>query len=626
MDLKESFQIWDSWEVCLMSSSSRMFDQLPAPSTDWVKESMGSLLEFLQMTSGISGAHTVEFYTQDIWRNNVAVSPEAVLSAFSQQKTFQQGCKGSPDISRIFYKTTKLVDLDAFVETACSHSLLNLGVCTPVEELIQMFDKGRTKEPDKEINAGQFMNDKKSHEVIIMSRLVEGIANAYKVKQVIDLGAGKGYLSSYLSMRYDLNVYGIDSSHTNTDGANKRNRKLKKYWKAYKTNARTTSKAQQYDQKKDSLLTTNADQGILGHRGSDLRESRASISNECSEDGISLFSDSSAVQRDSSNSVHSIQSADRPEYSFDMCCFLNVLPSGAVDLPMSETACKALSPQEKERRKIENMKAKRLNESNVYSPLTSYVTAETELHDIITDLEDSIMVGLHTCGDLAPNTLRIFIAKPEIKAVCSVGCCYHFLSEEFENLAEDCKEATWGFPLSKYLKDNGCHIGRNARMSACLALDRVAVGQGLPTESLFYRAVLQVICKEVYGITQRSYSICPQSKNVLKIDQRVGKIFSKSSGFIDYARKALKKFGQDDSKLSDEEIMIYYEKFEPRRNELEAFNRLKVFLAPCVEALILLDRLCYLREQENIIWSGIVKLFDPVKSPRCYAVVSFKHI
>lgn len=43
------------------------------------------------------------------------------------------------------------------------------------------------------------------------------------------------------------------------------------------------------------------------------------------------------------------------------------------------------------------------------------------------------MVGLHTCGDLAPNTLRIFIATPEIKAVCSVGCCYHLLSEQYEN-------------------------------------------------------------------------------------------------------------------------------------------------------------------------------------------------
>ncbi|XP_052630253.1 probable methyltransferase-like protein 25 isoform X8 [Harpia harpyja] len=223
--------------------------------------------------------------------------------------------------------------------------------------------------------------------------------------------------------------------------------------------------------------------------------------------------------------------------------------------------------------------------------------------------QDCMMVGLHTCGDLAANTLRIFTAKPEIKAVCSVGCCYHLLSEQFEN-QEECPEEVWGFPMCQYLKDEGWCCGRNARMSACLALERVAVGQMLPTESLFYRAVLQVIIEEIYGVT--------------KSDRHVGKIFSKSSSFIDYVRKSLKKLELDDSKLPDSCIMDYYEKYKHRMNELEAFNMLKVVLAPCIELLILLDRLCYLKEQDNIAWSGLVKLFDPVKSPRCYAVIALK--
>ncbi|XP_068132954.1 probable methyltransferase-like protein 25 [Hyperolius riggenbachi] len=605
-----------------------MFEHLTIPSTEKVRECVKSLLQFLQITAKISGAHTVEFYTQDVWKNHVAVSPESVLSVFSEQQKLQSGCKGAPDISKIFSKATEqLVDLEAFVEAAQYHSLINMGLCTQIEELLDAFATQTTEKPDKEIRTDQFMNDKKSHEVVIMAKLVEGIANYYQIKQVIDLGAGKGYLSSYLSMRYDLNVYGIDSSRTNTDGANERNRKLKKYWQVYKTNARTTSKAQKSDRKKErslptnACLDTNADQDVSGDRGADLREKMPSFSTLCVDDEISPISDS----KDSSLCTPPVHNPDTVDSLLNACSFLEVLPAGAVELPpMSESVCKVLSQQEKERRKMENIKTKNLNESRVYSPLTSYVTAETQLHDLITDLEDSIMVGLHTCGDLAPNTLRIFVVKPEIKAVCSVGCCYHFLSEEFDSLEEDQTDRSWGFPMSQYLKEKGWHIGRNARMSACLALERVAVGQGLPTESLFCRAVLQVICKEVFGITQRSYSIVPHRENVMKIDQRVGKIFSKSSNFIDYVRKSLKKFGQDDSKLSDQEIMGYYEKYEPRRNELEAFNRLKVFLAPCIEALILLDRLCYLREQENIAWSGLVKLFDPVKSPRCYAVLSLK--
>ncbi|XP_075065465.1 putative methyltransferase-like protein 25 [Mixophyes fleayi] len=604
-----------------------MFSQLHVPSTDQVKESVGSLLQFLQTTSGISGAHTVEFYTQDVWKNQMAISPDSVLSIFSQQQNHYRGCKDAPDISRIFSPATKhLVNLELFVEAAQYYSLMTLGLCTPIGELCEVFATRRKKKPDKEIKTDQFMNDKKSHEVVIMSQLVDGIASIYNVNQVIDLGAGKGYLSSYLSMRYDLKVYGIDSSHSNTDGANKRNRKLKKYWQVYKTDARTTSKAQKSDHKNETLLPksacqdVNADRDISRHRMSDLRFKKSLVSDSHVSDEISLFSDWTCNM-----ASHPTQSTDTVDTSDTTLTFLDILPAGAVELPsMSESVSKVLSDLEKEQRKMENIKRKKLKESRVYSPLTSYVTADTELHDIITDLEESIMVGLHTCGDLAPNTLRIFVAKPEIKAVCSVGCCYHFLTEQFENVEEECTEGTWGFPMSQYLKEKCWHIGRNARMSACLALERAAVGQGLPTESLFYRAVLQVICKEVYGITQRSYSIVPQNKNIQKMDQRVGKIFSKSSSFIDYVRKSLKKFRQDDLKLSDQEIMGYYEKYEPRRNELEAFNRLKVFLAPCIEALILLDRICYLREQENLAWSGLVKLFDPVKSPRCYAVVSLK--
>lgn len=55
---------------------------------------------------------------------------------------------------------------------------------------------------------------------------------------------------------------------------------------------------------------------------------------------------------------------------------------------------------------------------------------------ILPVFQDAVMVGLHTCGDLAPSTLRMFEAKQELRAVCSVGCCYHLLSEEFDENAQ----------------------------------------------------------------------------------------------------------------------------------------------------------------------------------------------
>lgn len=294
-------------------------------------------------------------------------------------------------------------------------------------------------------------------------------------------------------------------------------------------------------------------------------------------------------------------------YFEDAFSLIDFLPVDAIEPTSSQVQNTEKSGLRKERRNT----ASKARDSSIYSPLTSFITADSQLHDIIEDLEDCLMVGLHTCGDLAPSTLRIFTSKAEVKAVCSVGCCYHLLSEEFENQHKDrCANENWGFPMCHYLKEERWCCGRNARMSACLALQRVAVGQGLPTESLFYRAVLQNIIKDYYGIS--------------KCEQHVGKIYSKCSSFLEYVRMSLKKLGLDESKVSEEIIMDYYENYKPRMNELEAFNMLKVVLAPCIETLILLDRLCYLKEQDGVAWSALVKLFDPVQSPRCYAVIALK--
>ncbi|NXL50356.1 MET25 protein, partial [Podilymbus podiceps] len=506
-------------------------------------------------------------------------------------------------------KSKKLINVHLFALAAKYYSLSNLGVCTPLQDVLEALrgdNQGTTG-----IKTDEFMNNKKSHEVQVLSELVNNIANYCGIKQVIDIGSGKGYLSSFLSMQYNLKVYGIDSSNTNTDGAHERNRKLKKHWKAYQSRARTDVESQRFEKANDRPVQSEInckaiDEKPLNKTSSLQCQDQATIQDVVPRDFTEIATSETSKQTEVD------LGADERKLSEEVLTILSVLPADAVeDLSLSQCNCGELCEEEKAQRKMASLKAKasKSSESNLYFPLTSCITAETELGDIITDLEDCVMVGLHTCGDLAANTLRIFTAKPEIKAVCSVGCCYHLLSEQFEN-QEDCPDKVWGFPMCQYLKDKGWCCGRNARMSACLALERVAVGQMLPTESLFYRAVLQVIIEEIYGVT--------------KSDRHVGKIFSKSSSFVDYVRKSLKKLELDDSKLPDSCIMDYYEKYKHRMNELEAFNMLKVVLAPCIEVLILLDRLCYLKEQDNIAWSGLVKLFDPVKSPRCYAVIALK--
>uniref|UniRef100_A0A9L0R9R9 Methyltransferase like 25 n=1 Tax=Equus caballus TaxID=9796 RepID=A0A9L0R9R9_HORSE len=523
------------------------------------------LLRFLREALAISNAHTVDFYTESLWEQLVDLPPETVL---------------------------------AVLRSSAAETEARPSEARPLVE--------GEREAGENVKPDEFMNLKKSHEVQAMSEVISSVAEYCGIKQVIDLGSGKGYLSSFLSLKYGLKVYGIDSSNTNTHGAEERNRKLKKHWKVYHTRSKLDVNGLVLKMAKERKVQDgiNCKADIEG----DCDSSPANQEEKCTSDFLPDFSGSviSNIRKQMENlHVHSHQE--------DNLCFgnafslIDLLPINAIE-PTSSCRIpkRKMSEANKERRKTTS----KSNESNIYSPLTSFITADSDLNDIIKDLENCLMVGLHTCGDLAPNTLRIFTSKSEIKGVCSVGCCYHLLSEEFENPPKECTQQKWGFPMSCYLKEERWCCGRNARMSACLALERVAVGRGLPTESLFYRAVLQDIIKDCYGIT--------------KCDQHVGKIYSKSSSFLDYVRKSLKKLGLDESKLPEKIIMDYYEKYKPRMNELEAFNMLKVVLAPCIETLILLDRLCYLKEQEDIAWSALVKLFDPVKSPRCYAVIALK--
>ena len=168
-----------------------------------------------------------------------------------------------------------------------------------------------------------------------------------------------------------------------------------------------------------------------------------------------------------------------------------------------------------------------------------------------------------------------------------------------------------GFPLSSLLRKKRFWLGRNARMLASQPLGRLAVNKNLPSTSLLWRAVLQVILAD--NIPDLAFK-----------DHHVGRIAAKSTDFVDYVRRALKKIPKTVRTLTDEEIAAYLDRYEPEyRQKLNSFYQLRSLFAPIIEGLILLDRLQYLEEEERGLStnSTIVRLFDSAVSPRCYAVI-----
>ena len=137
----------------------------------------------------------------------------------------------------------------------------------------------------------------------------------------------------------------------------------------------------------------------------------------------------------------------------------------------------------------------------------------------------------------------------------------------------------------------------------------------LSDRSLFYRAILTVILQEEFQMDISRKDIC------------IGKVFSKSKSFVDYVQRSVKKLNLNCDKLSDERTMDYLHKFQPRFKEIIAFAMMRQFLAPAIEALIVLDKLCYLLESAesvNISQCYVSEIFNPIKSPRRYAIVAFK--
>ncbi|XP_047245696.1 methyltransferase-like protein 25 isoform X2 [Girardinichthys multiradiatus] len=538
-----------------------------------IQRRIDEVKRFLSVTLAVANAHTVEFFTHDVWKRFVAVSPQEVLSAVSsgsdqQRESQHKELDHSKTTFGFCVNSNRLVDIHELLEAAKARSLSGLGVCVSRDELLQHL---RGNELDSveiatELEPDEFMNSKKSHEVQCMSKVVACLARHCGVKQVIDVGSGKGYLSSFLSLQYGLQVFGIDSSSTNTHGAQERNRKLKKFSRAYHkcTKAAWTQVEAPSSRQKEVVEINpelNQDRDPLAESGCQ-QEERVSVN--------------------ASPDTESELNLEAGEL------FLSALSADVIQPSSPRVPPSQLSAEERERRKRENLEKKTWTRAEgvngVFSPLTSYVTAQTELRELVTELEEAVVVGLHTCGDLAASTLRMFAAKPELSAVCGVGCCYHLLSEEF-NLdgLEKPLQTVCGFPLSQYLRNQSWFCGRNARMSACLALERVSLGQGIQMESLFYRAVLHVILRDHYS----SY----------KSEKRVGNVYSRAKSFVDYVRRALRRLELDDSKLCDSDIQSYHDTYEARMDEMHAFNLLKVTLAPCIEGLILLDRLCYLKEQ-----------------------------
>lgn len=264
--------------------------------------------------------------------------------------------------------------------------------------------------------------------------------------------------------------------------------------------------------------------------------------------------------------------------------------------------------------------------------MTAFIENGSHLEAILNESSSSeeerscLLAGLHTCGSLAYSAIDTFVTCQSTRVLLNVGCCYNLFDEGFA-VDKFSKNKTTAnshlFPMSSFLKsDNDPYpicLGRNARIIAAQSVDRLAVDEEGIHEHMFFRVVLQQFLKEKLGVTSSDWIVGKLKRGI------------KNQDFALYARKALQNLKLEHlcDELSDDDLRSYIQQWSDWEKRLHLFYMLRCCLGPVIETCILLDRLCFLLEKSvafggPVVEAHLLKVFDPQKSPRCFAVFAAK--
>lgn len=183
--------------------------------------------------------HGIEAAIESFWyiKNNLG---------FTSQKNIFNSSSDEIESSK---HIEKFPHLSNFVENANIHGLSESDFCMTFDQFTNKLKTRGAGSTSPPIKIPEFMSSKKSHEVrflfyymrqrlnstfnhlnfqvAILSSVLETLYNWSESTHVVDMGGGKGYLSSMLTMAYNIPVLNIDSSPINALGAAKRNYKMK---------------------------------------------------------------------------------------------------------------------------------------------------------------------------------------------------------------------------------------------------------------------------------------------------------------------------------------------------------------------------------------------------------------
>lgn len=179
---------------------------------DILKEELDRVLNYIQPYLTLANTHTVDFIVNDTWQQ--------VVPNYIKIPTESNGVR---NILRAFYNNESSAEsIKHFIQEADKYELKHSRFYKHREKL--NFASDEKSKPSVKIT--EFMSVKKLHEVESMSQFVANISSLSDTSLIVDIGSGKGYLTSVLALQHHFKILGIDCSQTNIIGATKTTMKL----------------------------------------------------------------------------------------------------------------------------------------------------------------------------------------------------------------------------------------------------------------------------------------------------------------------------------------------------------------------------------------------------------------
>ena len=617
---------------------------LPCDSTfDGCEGYTQALLDFVsnsqQLRTLCGGVHILDFLTresdlyQDVlpaeWRSWLSETPIADILDFLMRQDLSFLRLAGNEIEGDA-KTETGPSFDGSHESHLSHAPLPASLVGYVQKIRSLsLDRSFTLRRDlgprlpKTVTSG--MSRKKLHEVERFASYVDELAShvseahASPITHLVDFGSGQNYLGRVLaSPPCRRRVVGVERRPVNIDGARRKD-----------INAKLAQKEVLWRNKK-AWRETGVD------NGEDLRSARA--------EAPSAVNGKSTAHTSSSYKVDVLVEG-RMQY------VQQSLGDGNL-----EHLVGTLQPWSEETQEEQTS----LTATNGRPPENNCNSAGPEDDESRSSQPRLLVMSLHSCGNLLHHGLRSLVLNPAVRAVAMLGCCYNLCTERLgpptyklpslrtpnRRLEETSSTADpHGFPMSKrfmeyeHVGSTGIRFNITARMMAVQAPQNWTQTE---YESFFtrhfYRALLQRLfldrgfVRSPERIAEESVATAAGSGGEPVIIGSLRKACYVS--FVSYVRGALEKLAKDPehtsrvvtylSALSDAEIAAYEERYRHRKHHLCILWSLMAFSAGVVEAAIVVDRWCYLKEQPEVQNAWVETVFEYEKSPRNLVVVGIK--